>query len=321
MEGSACDRKDVALSIDVTHPFHGLLEQQALVEAVLSGSSLDENHWLEVKGFIDLKKPAGAFAIARHILGFANRHPDQATRSAGGYGYLLIGIDRHRVVGAQNVDPMELVDALRRYLGDSGPAWHQQRLQVRGGEVLLVEVEPPAWGDPIHLLHKDFESFRSGTVLVRNSGGTAPATVGDMEKLQVRLLSKVAVGAGLSAEMAAAFEEAYGEAGGYRAVGVAHRAAHSWGPGYVQNLYGGRFGESAILAGRDDEPVVLRGEEWTAFDGLFGGEGRTIHRTGYPVAVERYADGSVSIALKLGQRMTTLRRSATNRSWLWENAG
>jgi hypothetical protein len=67
-------------------------ELQDLVRAVLQADPADETDWIEWKSFRPLTIIDGRADAARHILGFANRHPDRAARSFEGYGYLLIGV-------------------------------------------------------------------------------------------------------------------------------------------------------------------------------------------------------------------------------------
>jgi hypothetical protein len=46
--------------------------------------------------------------------------------------------------------------------------------------VLVITVEPPAAGDRIRTLQRDFQAYRAGAIFVRRQGRTVPALPGDV---------------------------------------------------------------------------------------------------------------------------------------------
>ena len=165
-------------------------ELQDLVRAVLHADPADETDWIEWKSFRQLTTPDGRADAARHILGFANRHPDRAGRNFEGCGYLLIGVQPGRLSGADRIDPAELEAGLRRYLGDPGPQWSFHNVSYQESHVALFVVEAPRWGDPIYCLERDFAKYQAGAVFVRRKGSTHAASPAGMRYLQERLLRR-----------------------------------------------------------------------------------------------------------------------------------
>lgn len=71
----------MTLNLELRRPLRSRAEQRALVEAVRDAPTFEqETHWLEWKGSLDLDSKEGRAAIAKAILGFANRSPDTALR-------------------------------------------------------------------------------------------------------------------------------------------------------------------------------------------------------------------------------------------------
>jgi hypothetical protein len=175
------------LHIDTAAAIRRPTDQAALVQAVLAADRTDETHWLEWKSRLDLTAVEGRFTVAKAILGLANRHPDHAARAMLGCGYLVVGVEPANLVGLPPVDAADLDAQLRRFLGQEGPQWSPTWIPVDGTHVLLITVEPPRWGDPIHLLHRDYGHFHAGTVFVRRGTSTLPAGSGEMVYLQDRV--------------------------------------------------------------------------------------------------------------------------------------
>ena len=98
-----------------------------LVFAVTQASSNDELDWIEWKSGLYLTDRATQGTVARHILGMANRRPDQARLHAGGCGYVVIGAEPGRVTGVIEADPADLSNAIRPYLSAEGPVWTRIR--------------------------------------------------------------------------------------------------------------------------------------------------------------------------------------------------
>ena len=113
----------VAVLIDTRLPLRSSEELAGLVNAVVAASANDETDWLEWKSGLDLKRKENQVTIARHILGMANRRVADATRQAGGCGYLVIGAEPGSVAGVAEVDPADLSQAIQIYLGSAGPSW------------------------------------------------------------------------------------------------------------------------------------------------------------------------------------------------------
>ncbi|MFE6461108.1 helix-turn-helix domain-containing protein [Streptomyces cinereoruber] len=179
----------MTLDFNADEPVVGLARQQELIRAVLSASSADETRWLEWKSQHDVLKAAGAFAVSKAILGFANRMPDVAEQWAGGHAYLLVGVDEDAIHGVPTHDVEKVDSWLRRYLGEfSRYQFTYVPMDTDEGKrhVMLVDVFPPQWGDPLHPLHKEYESYRPGTVFHRYAGKTEPARPAEIYALTDR---------------------------------------------------------------------------------------------------------------------------------------
>ncbi|MFJ1733061.1 hypothetical protein [Streptomyces sp. NPDC088254] len=179
----------MTLNFDADQPVVGLKRQKALIEAVLSASNADETRWLEWKSHHDVSKPEGAFAVSKAILGFANRMPDVAAQWAEGHAYLLVGVEEEALQGVTRHD-IEKVDAwLGRYIGDFD-RYQFTYVPFDNGEgprhVMLVDVFPPRWGDPVHPLRKEYQNFYAGTVFHRYAGKTQPARAAEIDALTER---------------------------------------------------------------------------------------------------------------------------------------
>ncbi|MET9430035.1 hypothetical protein [Streptomyces sp. NPDC003036] len=203
----------MALDYDQTTAALRLDQKQALITAAYGAGSADEVGWLEWKSHLDLTDRRSFFTIAKAVLGFANRMPDRALRNAEGHGYLLVGVQPGQARGIEEIDSVELYRNLEGYLGsDIGRLCQPSVVPVDLGgglvNVLLVDVEPPQWGDPIHVLRKGYDSVAAGTVFVRHDGRTERATPEDFDNLnerarraaqQVRLSTTVLAGLPLHA--------------------------------------------------------------------------------------------------------------------------
>lgn len=181
----------MALDYDQTMAAVRLDQKQALITAVYKAGAADEVGWLEWKSRLDLTDRRSFFTIAKAVLGFANRMPDRALRTAGGHGYLLVGVEPGQARGIDEIDSVELYRNLESYLGsDIGRICQPVVVPVDLGgglvNVLLVDVEPPQWGDPIHVLRKGHDTVAAGTVFVRHDGRTERATPEDFDHLNER---------------------------------------------------------------------------------------------------------------------------------------
>lgn len=103
--------------------------------------------WLEWKSTLDLFSKEDMAKLARQIVGMANRDPSAGGTDDRGFRLHRGGSRlhrRHRHNATCNV--------LRPILGSTGPAWDLNYLSVNGRDVLVVLVEAPRVGDPIHTI-------------------------------------------------------------------------------------------------------------------------------------------------------------------------
>jgi hypothetical protein len=176
----------MALSIDVSRAILRPADQQALVKAVHNANPNDETDYIEWKSGLNLAAADGRVGTARPILGFANRQVEQAARTFEGWAYLLLGIEPGQVIGVERMDPAQIDDALRKYLGNDGPSWIVAQVDFGGSNVMLFSVPPPRWGDRIHTLRSGYNQFRDGDIFVRRLGKTERASAADIAYLEKR---------------------------------------------------------------------------------------------------------------------------------------
>jgi hypothetical protein len=184
------------MDVDLSRLPTGNAAWLALVDHALALGDLAELDYIEFKSEVPFAdrahRKASAVTLARAVLGLSNRQPDVARRHLGGYGVVLVGVQGHTVVGAERVDGAVLHDALQPYVGDDGPRWDYNYIQHPRGLVLALVVDPPQWGDPIHVCRKDFQSadgrlvVRDGDVFVRVPGKTRRSKSVDIVDLQRR---------------------------------------------------------------------------------------------------------------------------------------
>ena len=76
-----------------------------LLEAILAADSKDELDWVEWKSTLDLSsKEVQAKSLAKHILAFANRDPQEARKHVEGVGLLVVGMEPGQVHGVVGID-------------------------------------------------------------------------------------------------------------------------------------------------------------------------------------------------------------------------
>lgn len=143
-----------------------------------------ETNWLEWKSSLDLTKAPGRFAVAKAILGFANRSVDDALLTTGGVAYMVVGVEPRAAPGVVAIDHADLTPGIKIYA--STPRFTPRSLQFAGVEVLVVVVEPPQPGDAIHTLQRQYDKFDAGAVFHRGPARTAPAGPKEMEMLLER---------------------------------------------------------------------------------------------------------------------------------------
>lgn len=174
------------LNVDTTRPLRGVVQLGELIAAIEQAEPHDETDWIEWKRALGVESHDGCGHVARHILGMANRDPDQAARQVGGCGYLLLGAEPRNVPGIPAVDPASLEQRLARFLGDTGPILQLNWIRHRSNDVLVVVVDPPRPGDPIHTLRKPFDKYDAGDIFVRRMGATHKAGPADVDRLTTR---------------------------------------------------------------------------------------------------------------------------------------
>jgi hypothetical protein len=160
----------------------------ALVEAIVDAPATEpETDALEWKSGLDLRASAeDKFEAGRQILGFANRHPDRATRDFEGCSYVVLGAGPRKLTGVAVEDPADLDNWVTPYVGAHGPRWHADYVDVNGMTVMVVTIEAPRWGDPIHTLRKGFGPALEGRIYIRRSGKTIEASSAEVHMLTDR---------------------------------------------------------------------------------------------------------------------------------------
>lgn len=180
--------------IDTTRDLRTPDELHDLVEAIYnSPTTAQETNWLEWKSTLNLAAAEGRFAVGKAILGFANRAVDQAMLNCAGVAYMVVGVQPGVASGVLPVDHATLVHRIKTYA--NSPRWTPNYVPFLDVEVLVIVVEPPRAGDPIHTLQKGFSNdktgHRAGTIFHRGAALTEPAGPNEVEILQQRLLHGV----------------------------------------------------------------------------------------------------------------------------------
>ncbi|MFF3716087.1 AlbA family DNA-binding domain-containing protein [Streptomyces prasinus] len=179
----------MTLDVDHSKAFRTPLQLRSLAEAVKSAGEHDENDWIEWKSNYNLSEKQTKATLARHILAMANRSVEKSSQAASGFGYILVGVEPGKVSGVATIDLADLESGIRPYLGPQGPEWIPSYVAVGGKEVLVIAVDPPKDGDPIHTLHKDFDKYYAGMIFVRRTAQTVIAGPGEVLLLTQRAQS------------------------------------------------------------------------------------------------------------------------------------
>lgn len=189
----------MALQIDFSRALRTYDELVGLVRAVLDANKGDENIAVEWKsGYEEILSKEASFALARAILGFANRDVAHAKSAFEGVAYVVVGAEPQNLNGQEVPDSAELMNAIRRFVGSGFPRWDVRSIKVRSKDVIVLIVESPENGDRIALLQREYQytnpkgkntSISSGTIFVRHPGSTERAALPDLEMLQSRLVA------------------------------------------------------------------------------------------------------------------------------------
>ena len=174
------------LIIDSSRALRSPQDVAGLVQAVLAASPNDESDWVEWKNGLLLRDKEARVEIARHILGMANRRPEEAARHTEGCGYVVVGAEPGCCGGVVETDPADLDAGIQPYLGSDGPRWGMQYVLSQTNSVLVITVEPPRRGDRIFTLQKEYRKYAAGMVFVRRPGRTIQAQPGDIRALEDR---------------------------------------------------------------------------------------------------------------------------------------
>ena len=143
---------------------------------------------MEWKNGLLLCEKKALVEIAKHVLGTANRLPEDAAMHVEGCGYIVVGAEPSHCQGVDEIDPADIDAGVRPYLGSGGPRWGMQYVkpQTESGSVLVITVEPPRRGDRIFTLQKKYGKYLRGAVFVRRPGRTIQAEPGDIRALEDR---------------------------------------------------------------------------------------------------------------------------------------
>ncbi|WP_280432594.1 hypothetical protein [Nocardia brasiliensis] len=207
------------LEFDTTKLPGSAAEWQDLVNELVATDDYSETHYLEMKSALDMRVPAEFFKITKFILGAANRMPDDAELYFSGHALMVLGVKKGSADGIEN--PLESKDIrakLNQYTGTDRIGWHAHyipSLTNPAGQVVIIVVDPPQWGDPIQVCHNKFSQkvrktkkpgecsdpdcpypkeevqilAEDGTIFVRPDGETKRATANDIKHLMERALS------------------------------------------------------------------------------------------------------------------------------------
>jgi hypothetical protein len=167
---------------------------QGILDYVTAVGDEAETNYLEVKSSLDVGSKAGAAKVAKFLLGSANRRPHEAAHHFHGYAVLVIGAQKGNAPGVpRGVEPHELEDRLRPYLGPQFPAFEFGRIGIDAEkEVLFVIAQPPRDGQAMFPCHKSFQgedrrdSLEDGAIYVRGTSNTRPARAGEVLALVER---------------------------------------------------------------------------------------------------------------------------------------
>lgn len=181
------------MTIDTTRQFAGDVRLVELVRYVEASVPDNETEWLEWKSGLDFATIEACFAVAKGILGFSNRDPGVAARFAGGHAYFVLGAEPGSIAGQPSIDNDDVVKKVTPFVG-SEVSWRPHWAEVDGKSVLVIEVDPPNWGDRSHPLQKQFQdpkssrSFMAGQLFVRRPGGSHPVNPSELRMLEDRVI-------------------------------------------------------------------------------------------------------------------------------------
>lgn len=167
---------------------------KGILDHVVAVGDEAETSYLEVKSTLDLTATVGIAKVAKFLLGAANRRRREAARYLQGFAVLVIGAEKGHMQGVpRGIEPHELEDRLRPYLGAQFPAFEFGRISISSKrEVIFVIAQPPRDGQSIFPCHKNFQndkpaySLVDGAIYYRGSSNTRLAKAGEVLDLVER---------------------------------------------------------------------------------------------------------------------------------------
>lgn len=165
-------------------------ERKAIVEYVLNTPGLQETEYLEWKSGYDLSTRPGRASTAKQLIGFANRDISVAVRHAGGYAYLLLGVEPGNLAGMPSHDAADIENWLSPFV-EAELRYDVHPVDIGGTRVLFFVVDPPQQGDPIFSLQRasaepDGQALPEGAIYVRRPGKTESHDAADLKRLTAR---------------------------------------------------------------------------------------------------------------------------------------
>jgi hypothetical protein len=176
----------VALDIDRSQSLSTNADRHRLVQAVRGARVEDETDFLEWKSTLDLEDRSHVVKVCLGIIGMANRPIEQAAKSFGGQGFVVVGAAPGNVHGVKPVDGAQLSRMITQHIG-LGIRWRSDWVDVNEVAVFVVTVDPPRQGDPIFMFEREFDKYKSGAVYLRKGSITEPANAEETKLLQKRL--------------------------------------------------------------------------------------------------------------------------------------
>ncbi len=177
------------LQIDTSRALRMHRQLTELVSAILTAPDAEpETYAVEWKSNLDLTAVEHRFTLAKAVIAFSNRHPDDADREFEGCAYIVVGaVPQGTPPDSPVHDPAVLDDWIVPFVGSDGPRWRGDYVRALERDILVITVEAPRWGDPIHVLEKGYGRFNAGRAFVRRQGKSVEADPDEMRMLQERL--------------------------------------------------------------------------------------------------------------------------------------
>ena len=250
--------------IDTTRASRTQGELLTIVDAIYTAPSNEqETNWLEWKSSHNLETAEGRFAVAKAIIGFANRSVTQAQLACKGLAYMVVGVQPGAAPGFPPFDHAKLGQKLKKYA--DGPRWTPHYLAFMGVTVLVIVVEAPESGDPIHTLQSNFDKFYAGTIFHRGTAHTEPAGPNEVTMLAERFAASAVAGGIARMEALQASRHAAEEASQAQKVAIALAPVVGGRPGWeVRNDSDGPISSIEVRTTNEQQVVVYHGygPEW-----------------------------------------------------------